>query len=304
MSAFTRVSGPAASRRCRPLPEMRVNTYDRVSSFLLATVLALTLTVVAVLCWWHGLRPAPIQSVVPVKFVPGGFDDGSPDESFLVESPDEQVPNAAPGPDPAEELEPQDVLTAVVELSERAAEQAQQVLDQAGTAGGLPGSIPGTGRPLGADRGPRAGVPREQRWFVKFADEDSLDEYARQLDSFGIELGIVYPQRSELVYVAGLSRPNPERRVVHTGQGESRLYMTWLGGRRKAADLTLLTKAGLDPAGGIVLHFYPPETESLLADAERNFASRSEGDIRRTYFVIVRRGAGYGFAVTRQTYWK
>jgi hypothetical protein len=80
--------------------------------------------------------------------------------------------------------------------------------------------------------------------------------------------------------------------------------MSWQGGQRKQADVKLLQKAGVDATRGIILHFYPAETEEMLARLERSFANRSERDIRRTYFVIVPQGRGFTFAVSRQTYFR
>jgi hypothetical protein len=285
---------------------MRVTAYDRVSSFMMSAVLAAILTVIAIVCWWYATRPAPEPVLVPIDFVAGGgYEDGSPDETLNVESPEEENPNASPVEEQTDEQQIEEVLDAVVELSDRATEQVEQVLASDATTGGTPGSYRGTGgRPLGEGGGAGGGVARENRWFVKFADQESMEEYSKQLDFFGIELGVIYPQRSELVYVSKFSQATPTKRVVKTGKGEMRLYMTWQGGQRKAADTKLLQKAGVDLAGGILVHFYPAQTEQLLAQAERSYANRPEREIRRTYFVIVPRGGGYSFAVTHQTYFR
>ncbi len=305
MSTTTRSPLRDARSSSRPLPIMRVTPFDRVSSFLLAAVLASIVTVIGVLCWWYALRPANVITLVPLEPIAGGgFEDGSLNDTLRVESPEAPNPHAASAVDQADQPRTDEALAAVVELSDRAAEQAQQLLAQEETGSGTPGSIRGTGRPLGEGPGPDAGTPRENRWFVKFADDESLQEYARQLDWFAIELGVFYPERSVIAYVSQLAQAVPSRRLVTTASAETRLFMTWVGGQRQAADRALLQKAGLDPAGGIVLQFYPAETEALLAEAERSYAHRAERDIRRTYFVIVPRGDGYAFAVTRQTYWR
>jgi len=285
-----------------PVPEMRVTPYDRVSAFMLAAALASIIAVIAIASGLSVSRPQPPGRDTGVEYFPGGFEDGSPDETLNVESPEKENPNASPAETESEEQSTEEILDAVVELSDQAAEQVQQILGRDTVTGGTPGSQQGTGRPLGEDRGPGSGEPRESRWFVKFADQESLEEYARQLDYFGIELGVVHAKRSELVYVSNLSRATPTKRVVQSGRDEERLYMTWQGGRRQAADTKLLQKAGVDPAGGFIVHFYPAQTEQLLAQAERKYANRPESEIRRTYFVIVPSRNGYSFAVTMQTY--
>jgi hypothetical protein len=285
---------------------MRVTPYDRVSSFMMSAVLASIVTVIAIVCWWYATRPAPEPVLVPIDFVAGGgYEDGSPDETLNVESPEEENPNAAPVEEQMDEQQIEEVLDAVVELSDRATEQVEQVLASDAATSGTPGSFHGTGgRPLGEGGGAGGGVARENRWFITFADKESIELYAKQLDFFGIELGVIYPQRGELVYVSKFSQGTPAKRVVQTGKGEMRLYMTWQGGQRKAADIKLLQKAGVDPTGGVMVQFYPAQTEQLLAQAERSYANRPEREIRRTYFVIVPRGAGYSFAVSRQAYFR
>lgn len=285
---------------------MRVTPYDRISSFMMSLVLALVVTVIGVVAWWYATRPAPMPTLVPLEVMAtGGYEDGSPDETLNVESPEEEIPNASPVEEQIDEIQIEEMLDAVVELSDRATEQVQQVLAEDAQTGGTPGSAVGTGgRPLGEGGGSGGGVARENRWFVTFADEASIDEYARQLDFFGIELGVVFPERSELVYVSKFTQAQPTQRVVKTGKDELRLYMSWQGGQRKQADVKLLQKAGVDATRGIILHFYPAQTEEMLARLERSFANRAERDIRRTYFVIVPQGRGFTFAVSRQTYFR
>lgn len=287
-----------------PLPVMRVTRYDRVSSGMIAVVLGLILTVIGVVAWWYTTRPAPEPVLVPLEILAtGGYEDGSPDETLHVESPEEEIPNASPVEEQIDDLQIEEALDTVVELSDRATEQMEQIVADDPQSGGTPGSMQGTGgRPLGVGGGPGGGVPAEQRWFVRFAEDGSLDIYARQLDAFGIELGIIFPSRGELTYLSNLSRNPPSQRTVQTGANEQRLYMTWQGGQRKDADVKLIQRAGIDPTGGIIFHFYPRETEQLLARLEQSYANRSPREIRRTYFVVVPQGNSFTFAVTRQQY--
>jgi hypothetical protein len=149
----------------------------------------------------------------------------------------------------------------------------------------------------------KSGFPREQRWFVRFSEGSTLNEYARQLDFFGIELGALLPG-GRMVYLSDVTSDRPKVREATSGADEQRLYMTWQGGERRKADLELFRKAGVDIAGGIVFHFYPPATEAMLARLERDYRNRPADQIRRTYFVV-RPGAAagqYAFEVTRQSY--
>jgi hypothetical protein len=118
--------------------------------------------------------------------LPGGFEDGSPDETLRVDSPEPEARDAIPAESVADEVEIAEAVEAVVEMSETATQQVQQQFDKGIQNSGKVGSAKGTGRrALGFGPG-NGGIPREQRWFVKFGDRASLDEYAKQLDFFKI----------------------------------------------------------------------------------------------------------------------
>lgn len=292
MSTSTQSPRRETTVPARPLPEMRVTRYDRVSSAMMSLVLALILGVIGVVAWWLTTRPPPPIDLVPLELVemPGGYEDG--DDLPPLESPEAEVV-----PEPQVEQ----ALDSVIELADQSTQQLEQVLTEDVFNNPRPGTASGTGRgPLGTGGG-TGGIAREQRWFVRFDDAGSLEEYAKQLDFFGIELGCLLPG-GELVFLSKLSQAQPAKRSVRTGKGEQRLYMTWQGGERRSADEKLFQKAGVSVGSGTIFHFYPPQTEQLLARLELSFANRAAKDIRRTYFVVVSQRNGYTFAVTRQTY--
>jgi hypothetical protein len=236
-----------------------------------------------------------------VDVVGGGDLDGAPDETLLVESPEEPSPEAAVENE-SEQVEVQEQLELVTQVSSQSALQAMQEFEVGAETSGQPGSAVGTGRrPLGEGPGSGGGVARELRWFVSFASESSLSAYTKQLDYFGIELGALL-RDGRLVYLSNLST-NPTARTVNSGKSEQRLYFKWQGGERRQADLQLFQRVGVDASRGVILHFYPEKTENLLATLEFNYAKRPAKDIRRTYFVVKpQEGGGYSFQVTRQTY--
>lgn len=280
-----------------PQPYLKVTRHDKISATMYVIVITLIVVLVIVLTRVKWASP-PIQ-LVPLQFVEatGGFEDGNPDETLQVESPEEETPNPSPLEEQIEEENLQEILENVVELSDTATQQVQEVLASESMNSGTPGSATGTGgRPLGIGGG-SGGIPREQRWFIRFADGSSVDEYARQLDFFGIELGVLLP--GKLVFLSNMST-TPRVREVTTGSGEERLYMSWQGGDRKDADVRLFQRAGVDASQGTIFHFYPPQTEQLLATIEQQYAGRSPQEIRRTYFVVVRGGDGFVFSVSRQ----
>ena len=81
--------------------------------------------------------------------------------------------------------------------------------------------------------------------------------------------------------------------------------MTWQGGDRKKADLLLIDKArnaGVQVGDGLIFHFYPKETEDMMANLEKQYRNKRPEQIRRTYFAVRGSRNNFEFYVSRQTY--
>jgi hypothetical protein len=292
---------PAAT----PRPVIRVTRYEEVSSFLFAAIGGLVLAVVLLACLWYSTRVSKPREPVAVELFEdsGGVEDGSPDETLRVDSPEPPNPDAVVGDVASEEREVSESLDQVVALADDAVVETQRPFDLGVRNAAKPGSAQGTGRrALGSGSGSGGGFSREQRWLVRFADQSNLDEYAKQLDFFGIEFGAIVDGR--LIYLSKLASPRPTMRTTAGGADEKRLYMTWQGGGRKQADLQIFRKAGIDVGSGLMFHFYPKETEDKLARLELAYRKRAAREIRRTYFAVNRVDNGYDFTVVHQTYLK
>lgn len=285
-------------------PVLRVTPYEKVSSWLMALIVALGASVAMLGMMWFAARVPPTPVAVPVELIDvgGGAEEGFPDESLRIDNQSEASPDATVAEIPADEREAKESLDNVLELADQVAQQTDQQLDQGTQNSGRSASAMGTGRrALGSGPG-TGGFPREQRWYIRFGDQQSLDEYAQQLDFFGIEFGAIVD--GKLAYVSKLSAPRPQVRTASGGGGETRLYMTWQGGGRKQADLQLFKKAGIEVGQGALFQFYPKPVEETLARLEIAWRNRRVEEIRRTYFEVVRKDGGYAFSVTRQTYLK
>ncbi|MCA9097529.1 MAG: hypothetical protein KDA36_04055, partial [Planctomycetaceae bacterium] len=236
-----------ASTQPPPKPVMRTTSYERVNSGLLSVIIGLVVAVVCLYIMWMGLWPDPPQRTVPVEIVElsGGVEDGTPGEELRVDSPLPEIPDATPNEESTDEpSEIEETLDQVMDLSDEATNLAERQFEVQTATAGRAGSSKGTGR-RGLGSGPgRSGFPREQRWFVTFADQSSITEYARQLDFFGIELAALYPE-GKIVFLSNLSK-TVSKRTAESGKGETRLYMTWQGGSRRLADMELLKKNGVD----------------------------------------------------------
>jgi hypothetical protein len=294
---------PAPAVEAVPTPVMRVTSFDRATAGTIAAFIAVACACVSITSAWLTTRTVVRSAAVPVELldVPGGFEDGSPDETLRVDSPDPEDAMASAVETEAEQLDIAESVETMMELSETASQVVQQQFETSADNTGRRGSAKGTGRrALGFGPG-TAGIPREQRWFVRFSDRLSLDEYVQQLMALKIELAALLPD-GRVAYLGGLNQPKPMVTYQPAGAADSRLYMTWRAGERQRADLQLFQRAGVElTSSATILHFYPPETEQQLALAERNYRNRQAKEIRRTYFLVQPKGKGYEFAVTRQT---
>ena len=282
-----------------PAPVLQSTPYEMVSALLYALVGGLGLATVGVGAIWFSSLPRAKVAAVPLDIIedPGGEEDGAVDETLQVTSDAPETDNASLAEVESETTEVEESLDSVLEVATEAVNQSERQFELDTQNAGQKGSASGTGRkPLGRGNG-KGGFPREQRWYIRYEDRLGLDEYARQLDFFEIELGALV--RGELIYLKNLSQ-GTQSRTSKSGAEEQRLYMTWQGGNRRTADLKLFEKAGHNVQGATLFHFYPQALERKLVQLEVSFANRPPASIRRTYFAVKRVGNGYELYVSRQ----
>jgi hypothetical protein len=269
---------------------------------LLALLILLGTIAFCLLVAWLGMKVffPPLKSVpVRLEQVGGGFTDGVVGESMQLDSPTPQdIAAESDLTDPELQETLKTVLDAVAIHEADLDDPSESLEDTTKKGGGQQigdGKVPGFGY-----GGPgRPGIPPQMRWEISYADGQTLDIYARQLDFFGIELGVL--GIGQVTYAKNLSKPKPDVRTGPSG-ADKRLYMTWKVGRLKEADRDLVARAGITAAGKPVLQFYPDETEQLLLHAEHDFKGRDASTIRKTRFGVRPAGKGYEFYVIEQTY--
>ncbi len=160
--------------------------------------------------------------------------------------------------------------------------------------------IASDGRPWGDLRlAETAGPSPWDRWEIRLLEGHTLETYAKQLDFFGIELGVLLPG-GKVLYVFNLAQARPDTRVGDVGD-EQRCYLTWQAGRLREADDELLTRAGVDPQGRVVLKFLPPAVQRKLAELERAEAGSAADRVEKTCFGVRAAESGYEFFVYEQT---
>ena len=289
-------------------------SYDRVTSFLLAVVLGAMLvfgwlSIIAATTSAYQARVTQPIEVIEVSGGGGGSPDGkvnSVEEINVAggeasEKASNNEEDASTFEEPSVELRPAAMLDTVAEAGQNLAEvDISAVMPRGGkVATGTRRSKIGNGGP-GYGFGPGdGGVRREDRWSILYKTGQTADEYARQLDFFGVELAIV--SGNNLIYASHFSQAQPSKRTG-SGADDKRLFFVWQGQGRKESDIALLTKAGLQVGEGVIFQFYPPNTESILAQLEVRYKGKQPAEIRKTRFDVVQSGRGYAFEVLTQEY--
>lgn len=272
---------------------LRTSRYDRVSSWLLALLVTIGLLVLILLVSWYSYAKESkddkqitrIERLKTSKIeIPTG---GS-----QLEIPTNESNEAAKK---AEE----NIRRNLTRLGE-AATKAEQLDDLSLSEAKEHGGFGIDGRSTGFNYHPDdVGKPR--RWEVSF-DKTSLDAYARQLDFFGIELGVLLPD-GRLAYALNLTKSKPDSRFAdNPHETERRYYLTWRKGSLLKADRELLSRAGIDAGNGIILKFLPPKLEAQLVALAKSHAGSKAENVVRTRFGLRPSGNGFAFFVLEQTY--
>lgn len=294
--ATTKRSPPGGSRSPRfeyALQGRKRSAYERAASMVLALLLLIGLIVLILLITWLTMQIFVKQTAVPVELEEIGAGEGPSGGGSgqeLEPPPPEEVPFEPPVDDP------------LMLIDEIIADRAPELTDPLFAQKKPTGFGRGEGTGIGDGKGPgRGGRPRN--WEVLFPAGNTLQTYAKQLDFFKIELGVLMPD-NKVIYAYNFSKPKPDARTG-TVDAEKRYYLTWRRGRDKlaAADRELLARAGVPTEGRIILKFLPPPLEAQLLALEKARAKeRAQTKVRKTVFQLRSEPNGYAFYVAEQTY--
>ena len=183
------------------------------------------------------------------------------------------------------------------EVSSEAFANRLTAVGNVAAAMGRSGEMVGRRRGATASEGSDPG-PVSTGWEVQFPRGNTVETYARVLDFFGFELGVMQPN-GKILYVYSLSKEKPDTRTG-PASAEKRSYLSWTRGDLGEADAELLSRAGVDGADKVVLKFIRPEIESLLTEIAKGHAGDSANRIERTRFGVRRKRDGYDFFVLEQ----
>jgi hypothetical protein len=276
---------------------MKVSAYDRVSSLLVALLIVVGLFVGLMLLVWL-TQVISFKPRIPAVELPDLKGRGAAAEGIARDLEE-------PGLEEIPEMEPQlsETIEAVTDAisSQQAALQAfEGNAAQSGSGTGL-----GDSRGVGpGGEGDLDAVPEWERLEARFTSS-SLNDYIRQLDYFGIELGAMDRDSPRIDYAKNLSKAKPDSRTGTRDEENraGRLYFIHEDSALKEWDRTLLERAGVKTKGRILAQFYPPELrQELLRLEQARMGSRSLSDVQKTVFAVRPKGSGLEFYVVEQKY--
>lgn len=290
----TPTTAPRATLRMDEGYALAVTAYERTTGWIVSLLVLLGTIAFCLAVLWASSQLIPKVEALPVLVESIGGRGEAPaglardlEAPGLEELPDYREPSL------------QETLTVLDVAAQAAALMETQFDDPTPT----PGSGLGDSRRAGpAGEGDGSGIPRHERWEIRFKSGLTLIEYARRLDFFQIELAAIGGGERDVIYASSLADKAP---AVRRGKPteEKRLRMNWRRGELMQADRQLLAAAGVDLQGKQVVQFFSPETENQLAWIEKEYAGDHEiSTIRRTIFGVRVARNQFEFYVQAQYY--
>jgi hypothetical protein len=289
---------PQDSGQC----SIRVSRYDQVASTLVTSLIVFGCVTLLMFLMWLSTRDFGTRVSPPVTMLEdvGGGGSGQvlgTEQQFEEPSPQEAPQTAA--------------TSSAISLEQRLNSVASVVasnVQELEAVYGSPsvGTGEGTGTGSGKGKGPGGpgtadGIPAYERWEIRMSAAN-IDEYAKQLDFFKVELGVAGGGSPNVDYISNLSSPRPTVRTADPKE-EHRLRFLHRSGELRAGDRQLAERAGVKTEGRIVFQFYDQATYQMLLRLEAEAkGSRRIKDVRKTVFGVKSVAARYEFYVVEQHY--
>ena len=272
--------------------KLGVSSYDRASSMLVSLLVMAGVTLLALLIIFFARQFVSV--VAPPVVLP--MDPAErPVEAAMGVAQDIEPPGLEDAPE-LDEPKLMDTLNALSALSNRQAVLSDENLDASDAAS--KGSGLGDNRTAGGGGGAPE-PPRELRY-----QPADLQEYARFLDAFKIDLGVL--RRDDTIdYASNLAEATPATRSGPLVR-ENRFFFAPTGPPLVGLNKTLVKKANINAGRDPVYLFCPRETELIVLGYEQRAAAaagKTLDQIKRTVFRVKPVGSGFEFSVEEQLYY-
>ena len=262
-----------------------VSTYDRVSAGLISSILSFGFVAfLLLLALLANVRAEPKASL-PVVTPPLPITSVTSDDSSVI--PELDVENEFPVPDSKLSL---DLISDAVSTAKMSfGTNPDGLLD-----GGVRLKDP-------RDPGPVPTIdqePEASRWLISYETTD-IEEYARQLDFFGIEIGVVRSGSNEIIRVSRLQN-TPLTSYSDRQQETQTLRFSHRKQAMKRWDQAICREAGVDTTNSLLCQFYPESTREIIRQVEAETLARKGrklSDIGQTILKVQLSGNGFEFVV-------
>jgi hypothetical protein len=283
--------------------KLRTSNVDFVSSFFVSLMIIVGMFFVLLLVLWLSTRitlTEPPKEIL-VENQPAGRGDNAPGTERDFDPPGDEEAEDLLEPTIADTIQ---AVTNVVSSVAASMETADSLQDF--TSAGKGGK--GDSRPPGPEGEGDDIIPRFMRWQLEFESKD-VNDYAKQLDDYKIELGVLGGGVKGVEVVGNLSG-SPKKTLIMDTKSEKRLYFMFNRPTPlQKFDMELLGRAGAKTgAGRTSLKFIPADLENELAHIELDYA-KSKGhetvkEIGKTVFKSIANGNRFEFTVVSQRYRK
>ncbi|MGD9721725.1 MAG: hypothetical protein AB7O59_05440 [Pirellulales bacterium] len=135
----------------------------------------------------------------------------------------------------------------------------------------------------------------ERQWEIVFADDITVEEYARQIDYFAIEIAVV-SKDGKIESISQVSKNKPAKRQTRK-EREYRPAISWKDGTLYAADRRLLRKVGISSQGKELVHYLPLDLVERMEHLETEYGGKKIAEIRRTRFRVQAQDKGRGYEI-------
>ncbi|MEM9411258.1 MAG: hypothetical protein AAGA30_09105 [Planctomycetota bacterium] len=276
--------------------ETTVSLFDMVNAFLISSLIVVGTIVGILFLIWLTM----IMNGQPA------FSEASylPDPSFGNEKPEGFADDILePGVEEFPEVDTPQLADALEALTE-AVSSVQANLDardgdalEMGKGGGF------GARQGGPGQGGNGPIPEYQRWKIEY-DTPNIQEYARQLTFFDIDIGLISNAKNDVIRI---HHPGTSDQIINSKRDDENgnLYFIHEKSRLRRWDESLARKLNLELDGKFVVQFYSDKTRGILRQIEGQYISKQNRqllDVRRTRFKVVPQGGDFAFVVSSVDY--
>ena len=167
-------------------------------------------------------------------------------------------------------------------------------------AAAVQGTGTGFGNRQGGPSGSSDNIPDYQRWKIVY-EVDNIGTYKRQLDFFGIQIGVIASQKDveDVWIVSNVSSSVDVKKTDRKGQ-QGILYFAHEKPRMLKWDQQIAKGVGVSVDGNLMVQFYPPSTRTLITTVEAEYLAsvgKELKDVLKTNIAVEESGGGFQFSV-------